>query len=401
LLAELRFGERVRLALNVGARARRDTAVQGLTVGSELTGGAGLTVVLVPERLDLVAEIYGATAFDDAFARGNTPFEVLGGVRGRPVCALSLGLAAGTGITRGYGSPDVRGVFQAGVTTEACEAPVAPVPVAAAPRDSDDDGLVDPLDACPTDAEDMDGFADEDGCPDPDNDEDQVPDERDGAPNDPEDRDGFEDEDGVPELDNDADGVPDVRDGAPNEPEDRDGFLDEDGVPDPDNDGDGVLDAEDRCPLDPGPPTAQGCPVNIRVDRESGLIIILQRVEFETNGDVLLAPSIPVLDEVRAVLAANPNLDHLRVEGHTDDRGRDATNLELSRRRAATVVGWLVGRGIARARLESWGCGELHPTESNRTPRGRQSNRRVEFHIMAGATPSEQLRRLVGCVETP
>jgi len=68
---------------------------------------------------------------------------------------------------------------------------------------------------------------------------------------------------------------------------------------------------------------------------------------------------------------------------------------------AATVVGWLVGHGIARERLESWGCGELHPTESNRTPRGRRSNRRVEFHIMAGVTPSEQLRRLVGCVETP
>jgi uncharacterized repeat protein (TIGR01451 family)/MYXO-CTERM domain-containing protein len=401
LLAELRFGERVRLALNLGARARRDTAVQGLTVGNELTGGAGLTVSLVPKRLELVGEIYGATAFDDAFARGNTPFEVLFGARGRPVCALSLGLAAGTGITRGYGSPDVRGVFQAGVTTEPCAEPAPAEPVVIAPRDSDDDGLLDPEDACPTDAEDVDGFEDADGCPDPDNDADQVPDTRDGAPNEPEDRDGFEDEDGVPDPDNDADGVPDTRDGAPNEPEDRDGFLDEDGVPDPDNDGDGILDAEDRCPLDPGPPTAQGCPVTIRVDRESGLIVILQRVEFETNGDVLLAPSIPVLEEVRAVLAANPNLDHLRIEGHTDDRGRDATNLELSRRRAATVVGWLVGHGIARERLESWGCGELHPTESNRTARGRQSNRRVEFHIMAGATPSEQLRRLVGCVETP
>jgi outer membrane protein OmpA-like peptidoglycan-associated protein len=273
--------------------------------------------------------------------------------------------------------------------------------VSAAPRDSDDDGLLDPEDACPTDAEDMDGFADEDGCPDPDNDDDLVPDVRDGAPNEPEDRDGFEDDDGVPELDNDADGVPDARDGAPNEPEDRDGFLDEDGVPDPDNDSDGILDGDDRCPLDPGPPTAQGCPVTIRVDRESGLIVILQRVEFETNGDVLLAPSIPVLEEVRAVLGANPNLERLRVEGHTDDRGRDATNLELSRRRAATVVDWLVGHGIARERLESWGCGELHPTESNRTAPGRQSNRRVEFHIMAGATPSEQLRRLEGCVETP
>src|SRR5690606_36060287 len=61
--------------------------------------------------------------------------------------------------------------------------------------------------------------------------------------NEPEDMDGFEDEDGCPDPDNDRDTILDVNDKCPNEPEDFDGFEDEDGCPDPDNDGDGILDA--------------------------------------------------------------------------------------------------------------------------------------------------------------
>ena len=63
----------------------------------------------------------------------------------------------------------------------------------------DGDGLADPVDQCPDDPEDLDGFTDEDGCPDPDNDTDGVLDVDDLCPNDPEDRDGKQDEDGCPE----------------------------------------------------------------------------------------------------------------------------------------------------------------------------------------------------------
>ena len=103
-------------------------------------------------------------------------------------------------------------------------------PVLAA--DSDGDGMPDFRDACATQAEDFDGFEDEDGCPDPDNDGDGIPDESDGAPELAEDFDGFEDGDGVPDLDNDGDGIVDERDMCPNEREDLDGFEDGDGCPD-------------------------------------------------------------------------------------------------------------------------------------------------------------------------
>ncbi|HEX2678255.1 MAG TPA: transporter, partial [Polyangiales bacterium] len=85
----------------------------------------------------------------------------------------------------------------------------------------------------------------------PDADRDGVPDARDTCPNDAEDRDGFADDDGCPDLDNDADGLPDARDTCPTHSEDRDGYQDTDGCPEPDNDGDGIADGRDLCRLDP------------------------------------------------------------------------------------------------------------------------------------------------------
>jgi outer membrane protein OmpA-like peptidoglycan-associated protein len=158
-----------------------------------------------------------------------------------------------------------------------------------------------------------------------------------------------------------------------------------------------VLDPDDECPLAPGRPEDRGCPRSVRLDTETGQIFILQRVEFATNRDVILDRSFPVLEEVRAVLAANPQLVRVRIEGHTDDRGRDAANLDLSRRRAASVTRWLVEHGVEASRLEAWGCGEVHPMEDNASADGRQANRRVEFHIVDPAPPAGA-RQLEGCV---
>lgn len=98
--------------------------------------------------------------------------------------------------------------------------------------DTDRDGIPDFRDTCPREPEDMDGFEDDDGCPDYDDDADGIPDRMDLAPLTSEDYDGFEDDDGVPDLDNDGDGITDVRDMCPDEPEDLDGFEDGDGCPD-------------------------------------------------------------------------------------------------------------------------------------------------------------------------
>ncbi len=70
------------------------------------------------------------------------------------------------------------------------------------------------------------------------------------------------------------------------------------------------------------------------------------------------------------------------MEGHTDNRGSAAYNKALSQRRAASVVNWLVSRGIDKKRLSSKGMGLEKPIDTNDTDEGRQNNRRVEFHIV-------------------
>jgi outer membrane protein OmpA-like peptidoglycan-associated protein/opacity protein-like surface antigen len=130
--------------------------------------------------------------------------------------------------------------------------------------DFDNDGINDKYDSCPREAEDMDGFEDDDGCPDPDNDNDGIPDILDKCPNQAEDFDGFEDGDGCPDNDNDKDGIFDTSDKCPNLSEDLDGYQDDDGCPDLDNDHDGIPDSDDKCPNSPedidGFEDYDGCP---------------------------------------------------------------------------------------------------------------------------------------------
>lgn len=419
VMGEVRLLEnRLRINLNVGARVRETSDLGNLRVGHELTFGVGVIGVVVPDVVDVIAELVGATGFASSMGRGglfgreNTPVEAILGLRVHPACEWEIGLAGGTGLSRGYGAADFRGVLQLGYAHDAhCRASdeastqtsTDAEPHTVVALDSDDDGVSDAVDACAEQAEDRDGFADGDGCLDADNDADGVLDSADGAPNDAEDADSFEDADGVPDLDNDQDGVPDATDGAPMAAEDADGFQDTDGVPEPDNDQDGVLDAGDACPMAPGPSEVSdggqsGCPRTIRFDAAAGTIVILERVEFATGRDVILDRSFPILEEVRSVLAANPQIARLRIEGHTDDRGVDARNLELSRRRAASVQRWLTTHEIAPSRLEAWGCGELHPMQTNQTNEGRQANRRVEFHLVDPA-PTGGARALEGCVQ--
>jgi len=257
---------------------------------------------------------------------------------------------------------------------EKCLAPLVP-------PDTDHDGIPDKTDKCPTEPEDKDGFEDADGCPDPDNDKDGIPDKADKCPNEPEDKDNFEDADGCPDPDNDADGILDDVDKCPNEPEDKDGFEDADGCPDPDNDKDGVLDAADKCPNDAGPPDNDGCPKkyeHIVVTPEK--IELKQKIFFDTNKATIQPRSFSLLDEIASVLKTRPTMT-VRIEGHTDSRGKRAHNMQLSQSRAESVRQHLVGLGVDMSRMEAQGYGPDQPIETNKTVAGREKNRRVEFII--------------------
>ncbi|MDB4963710.1 MAG: OmpA/MotB domain protein [Myxococcales bacterium] len=266
-------------------------------------------------------------------------------------------------------------------------------------NDPDKDGIIGDADKCPQEPEDMDGFEDDNGCPDADNDADGIADAADKCPMEPEDKDAFQDEDGCPDPDNDGDGVPDAADKCAMEPEDKDNFEDDDGCPDPDNDGDGVPDAQDKCASDPetknGYQDEDGCPDEIpaKIKAFTGVI---QGINFRTNTADLSPISFRTLDKAVAVLVEFPEL-RLEVQGHTDDQpikkgGKFADNLELSKARAEAVREYFIKKGVAENRLTATGFGDSAPVESPTGLKGgklnaaRAKNRRVEFRLVSALT---------------
>jgi outer membrane protein OmpA-like peptidoglycan-associated protein len=256
-------------------------------------------------------------------------------------------------------------------------------------RDRDLDGYKDSKDKCPTEPEDFDGDRDEDGCPEFDRDGDGIDDESDRCPDDKEDKDGFRDQDGCPDPDNDNDGIKDIVDQCPNKPEDKDGFEDLDGCPDYDNDKDGIPDVRDKCPNKredfDGDRDEDGCPdakkyKKIVVTKKR--IQLKQKVFFQYNKAVILPKSFDLLNEVADALKDRVSAV-VRIEGHTDSKGRKNYNKRLSQRRAQSVRTYLVEKGVKGSRLIAQGWGEERPRWSNKSRSGRDKNRRVEFHIIS------------------
>jgi OmpA-OmpF porin, OOP family len=233
--------------------------------------------------------------------------------------------------------------------------------------DSDGDGVTDDLDKCPgTPAGTP---VDATGCPLPqDDDGDGVTNDLDKCPGTPA---GTKVDANGCELDSDGDGVGDSRDQCPNTP--AGAKVDDKGC-ELDTDGDGVVDSQDKCPDTPKGDRVDSVGCSFKDE------IKLPGVVFETNKAELLPESIPVLEGAIATLKRYPDLK-IQVAGHTDSRGSDAYNLDLSARRAATVLKFLQDGGVAND-LSSRGYGERQPVASNNTEEGRQQNRRVVLRVL-------------------
>ncbi len=425
------FGSRaqLRISINAGIRLRSKTSFtdmgdggapptgKTITASAEAPVGFGIAYAISPQKFDIVGELFGAVPL--GVHENYQPLEAIGGVKLYLARNSFLSLGAGRGLMPSKGSnPDFRAfigiVFEPNI------------------GDRDGDGLKDDIDKCPDDPEDFDGFEDEDGCPDPDNDRDGILDGDDKCPNIPEDKDGYQDEDGCPEgdkNDRDGDGILDNVDKCPDEPEDFDQFQDEDGCPDPDNDNDKILDIDDLCPNDPedydgfededGCPDLDndkdrildkddkcpnepetynniddddGCPDAGRIIDKGSVLVILDPINFEFNKAVIKTDSYPILDAVIASMQGNPDIQLIEVAGHTDERGDDAYNLDLSDKRAAAVVTYLTTHGsktdskpIDPKRLVSQGYGETQPIDRRSNEQAWAKNRRVDFLILKRA----------------
>jgi outer membrane protein OmpA-like peptidoglycan-associated protein len=366
---------------NLGVDFRHDNSInnpagtntgptQGLGIGDELRWAIGAFIPIDSGKYRLGATIFGQTGLTSDnitgptfFTLQNTPLEW--NIEGRMKLPIKgdrwfASASGGTLIVPGYGAPDLRIVGLVGtylpIEDTNPHSPSARDRVRESIReslkDTDGDGIPDDIDACPTEPEDHKDPDPMDGCP--------APSDRDG------------------------DGIPDQFDKCPDEPEDKDGIQDQDGCPEDDADQDGIPDTKDACPKEPGPaspdPKKNGCPQFIK--REGSTVFVLQQVHFATGSATIEPDSFPMLGEIASLLKANPAIKKMRIEGHTDNRGNADFNLDLSKRRAASVRTWLVQHGIEDGRLESEGYGLTRPIDTNDTDAGRLANRRVEFKIL-------------------
>ncbi len=261
--------------------------------------------------------------------------------------------------------------------------------------DRDGDGITDNEDDCPDDK----GLLEFKGCPDRDGD--KIIDKQDSCPDTP----GIPDFQGCP--DRDGDGTPDKTDLCPDIPgpkeykgcPDRDGdtVLDKDdacpdvpgpvenkGCPWPDTDKDGLIDKDDKCPTIPGVKEYQGCPPPPPIKAAEMRIIerAFKNLEFATGKDIIVAKSLPSLNELAKLLKQHDKDWTLKLSGHTDNQGTPEKNMDLSEKRANAVKRYLVKKGASATNIITEWFGQTKPIDTNDTPQGRQKNRRVEMKIL-------------------
>ena len=114
---------------------------------------------------------------------------------------------------------------------------------------------------------------------------------------------------------------------------------------------------------------------------EVGLSVRLNNIFFDFDKTTLRSESFPELDKVAELMEQNSGL-YIEIGGHTDDKGSDDYNEQLSQGRAEAVRTYLIGKWIDPARVTAKGYGESKPEVVNDSDENRQINRRVEFTIL-------------------
>ena len=413
------------LAANLGTRLLPKSELSNVTVNDQLflrLGGGYAITDAAGASLDLSASFTYAEGLVSGQA---TPFEALlgGWYRFQELWMIRGGV--GKGFTDGIGSPDWRAVLM--VSLEARETP----------KDSDLDGIADKDDRCPTKPEDLDGWADLDGCPDAtptvfitfvEGNEIPVFGVVAAAV------------DGGDLLSGAAEYSMELQPGAHRLTASSAGYRTQESTIDvPDErkvmlrvvleplKGQLILEATDpqgrpiTAHWELGDEEITG-PKAVRTLRQGGyeahvtadgyrpqslqavvtgdetteLVAVLQpalvevtkeRIEiageifFETAKATIKPESFALLGEVAQAMIDHAEILKIRIEGHTDSRGKARYNQQLSESRAASVRDWLVDNGIEPERLVSSGYGESKPLDPREDEEAWAMNRRVDFFI--------------------
>jgi OmpA-OmpF porin, OOP family len=358
---------------HVDKRGRSYSAVSGFQAGAEVF----VNSVLATHDTDPTFLSKKATQAELLFrlAFGIISFDRRG--------AVSMGFFGGPGLAEGLGTPSARfGFFIQGGGSIRKEPPKP---------DNDGDGIPNPKDACPDVAGVSSRNPQKNGCPkEPDRDHDGIPDNVDKCPAER----GVKAEQGCPAKPKDADndGVPDKNDACKDQPGVRTSDPKTTGCPD--KDGDGIPDKDDACPDEAGQVSKDskrnGCHSGANIDGKT--IKIDHMIQFGSGGAVILEESNSVLKDIAEVLKSHPEIDAVLIIGHSDNVGQPAANKALSKRRAESVLTWLVKNGgIAAERMKAIGMGDAKPIASNTTKEGQAANRRVEIRIVKKDDPEFKL----------
>jgi outer membrane protein OmpA-like peptidoglycan-associated protein len=340
-IAETDLG-RVRVAANLGAAFRPSRTYYDLEMGSALTWGAAAELPFRARGWGFaaLATLWGEVGLADSGGEAR-PAEADAALRWEGPRGLDLTGGLGTGVVNGYGAPSFRAFVLAGWRPRPVAVAVAPPPPAPEPAP-----VVEPEPPPPPPPP-----------PAP------TPVAEPAPPPAPE-----------PAPPPAPPPLPDpCAPGEPHSPAQ---------CPDLDDDGDGVANGADRCPLLAGGAEWQGCQKPKAVLTEKR-IEIKEAVFFESGKDVIQPRSFQLLDDVARILADNPQVKLISIEGHTDSTGDAGRNQRLSERRAGAVRGYLLSKGVADERLLAAGFGQTRPVAGNDSAEGRAKNRRVEFLVKA------------------
>ncbi|HTJ47478.1 MAG TPA: OmpA family protein [Kofleriaceae bacterium] len=320
LVGEVHAGP-FRFGANAGVRAPigGDELGMSMSLGPALPVGGAIAWEAAPGKIELVAEGFAVVPMR---GDGYFPIEALGAARFYLAHASHLELGVGAGLGGAGGNPELRAFL--GIVFE----PTSPEHASA---------KIEIADAAP------------------------PPPPKAAPPDDPEPRYG----------DRDGDGFNDHDDLCPDEP----GVAQWGGCPESDFQHDAVADVEDRCDRD-------ACPDRDIVRMGDTVLITLEDINFEFDSAVIKKDSYHVLDAIVDTLQANSDVTSVEVGGHTDERGPDAYNLDLSQRRADAVMAYLVAHGVDQARLSAQGYGERVPKVEGHDEHAWRINRRVEFVIL-------------------
>ena len=119
-----------------------------------------------------------------------------------------------------------------------------------------------------------------------------------------------------------------------------------------------------------------------RVEVRDNKIEIHEKIQFDFDTAKIKPVSFDLMNEIVSVIAKNPQIKRIRIEGYASSEGDPTHNKLLSDDRAASVMKYLTEHGIAPQRLSSVGFGIDKPIADNSTEQGREANRRVEFSIV-------------------